>query len=215
MHSRPGSRIPSRERGFSAAKALVSVAAVLALSYTVERITEYCFLTGSPVFGDWSGPRIWLFMVLILAGSVAAGVILKSAVSAAVCSVTGVIGLTILFYVLCTPKVCYSTGPEELKPLRLGLDLSSTGVAGGSMGAIVSSKRSYSGLTFALVSFATFVADAYYPVVFTFAGTRLLASAKPWGSSPFSSSFHSRPLHRRRLRPVRSPASPSRSSPVR
>lgn len=61
-----------------AARALASTLVVLVPSYVVERITNYYFLTSNPLFGDWSGLRIWLFIVLILAGSVVAGVLSAS-----------------------------------------------------------------------------------------------------------------------------------------
>jgi len=182
MKSYPeGPKFLTREAGLLAIRVVASVAAVLVPSYTVERITEYYFLTGSPLFGDWSGPRIWLFVALILAGSIAAGVLLKSFVPAAICSVLGVTGLLFLLYIFCLPKVCYSTGADGLEPLRMGLDLSSIGAVGASMGAYARPGRpSPSGLPFAVVSFATFVAIAYYPVIFTLAGTRLLGSLPPW-----------------------------------
>jgi len=179
--NREGPKRLTREAGLRLVRAVASVAMVLVPSYTVERITEYYFLAGSPVFGDWSGPRIWLFIALILTGSIATGALLRSFVPAAICSVLGVTGLLFLFYVFCIPKVCYSTGADGLEPLRMGLDLSSIGMVGASIGATARSKRPPLGLLFAAVSFATFVAVAYYPVIFTFAGTRLLGAFHPWG----------------------------------
>jgi hypothetical protein len=63
----------------------------------------------------------------------------------------------------------------------MGLDLSSIGVVGASMGAYARPGRPSFGRAFAALSIATFVAIAYYPVIFTLAGTRLLGALHPWG----------------------------------
>jgi len=163
-----------------AARALASTLVVLVPSYVVERITNYYFLTSNPLFGDWSGLRIWLFIVLILAGSVVAGVLFSELLPAALCSVLGVSGLLLLVYAICDPKVCYSTGLDGLEPLRMGVDLSSVALVGASVGVYVRTRQPSSGFAYAATAFAAFVAIAYYPVVFSMAGTRLLGPIHPW-----------------------------------
>jgi hypothetical protein len=63
--------------------AVAFLAAVLP-SYIVERITEYYFLNGSPLYGIWSPDRMELFVVFTLLAAVASGLLVGKLVPAAV-----------------------------------------------------------------------------------------------------------------------------------
>ncbi len=165
----------------------VSVALVMLPSYAVERITNYYFLSHSPLFGAWSGWRSELFVIFTLSGSVVSGVLLGRFKRAAPVVVLGVGLLLFMVYAGCEPRLCYSTGMDGLEPIRMGLELSTIGVASVTLGTRMMKKEELSGIQYATFGFATFSALSYFPVVFTFAGTRLLVPFDPWAVLVFLS----------------------------
>lgn len=168
--------------GRAAAESLASAVLVFLPSYAVERITEYYFLTHSALFGLWSGLRMELFVGLVLAASVTSGYAVKRFGRAAVGAVIGVFSLLVAFYLVCDPRVCYSTGIDGLEPLRLGAELASVAVASTYLGTQLRPRFRLTRWENATVLFASFVAIGYYPVIFTFAGTRLLVPFDPWAA---------------------------------
>lgn len=149
-------------------------------SYLVERITEYEFLTSSPAFFTWSGLRTELFISSILIGAVAAGYLVRQPLPSAGAFVLGVLVLVSLFYYFCDPRVCYSSGIDGLEPLRMGSFFSCIGIVGTSIGAVARTGRSPASAAEILApSLATVGAVAYYPIMFTIAGTRLLTPIDP------------------------------------
>ena len=147
-------------------------------AYGFERLAEYYFLKGDPTFYALSGPRLEVFIVTFLGGSVAAGLLLKEfRVAAAVQEGSLLAVLTGVYYV-CAPRVCYSSGGDGLEPLRLGVFLGSVVLVGAALGA-----HPHGRLESSVVSGGAFVAIAYYPVIFDFAGTKLLQPFHPWGGA--------------------------------
>jgi hypothetical protein len=167
--------------------AKVAAAALIAVvpSYLVERVTEYYFLTSNPVFFVWSGDRAPLFILSVLVGAVVAGAVVESLAEAIAAYSTGIVVLLALVYVACEPRVCYSPGMDGLEPLRVAFFFWSLGVVGAAAGtlarAMPDAERGWSGgIRDLVVPAAAMSAIAYYPVMFTFAGTRLLAPLDPF-----------------------------------
>ncbi len=167
-------------RGKGAAACLLPAAWTFAPIFAVEKLADYYFLAHDPaMFYTFSGWRLILFIAFTLAGSVAAGAFLKEFWAATATEAAAIVGATLAFNVFCDPRVCFSTGPDGLEPLRLGAFLLSVAASGAALG--VSLRRmSLSKSAEVMTAFTGFAAIAYYPVIFTFAGTTLLAPLGPW-----------------------------------
>ncbi len=151
----------------------------------MEKATNYYFLAGSPLYGQLSGLRIDVFVIAILASSLISGAGFRRLLPAAAASVAAIATFLFLVCVACDPRVCYSLGPDGLEPLRMGFDFSSIAVAAASAGVYLRKRVSPVGPEYFVAGFATFEAIAYYPVIFTFAGTRVLAPLDPWAVGAF------------------------------
>lgn len=164
------------------AAGLVLVAAAAAgPSYLVERITEYYFLNGpSDVYFILSSERTSIFLVLVLAAGLASGYHRKEIRWTTAAFAAGVVVLVGLLYSLCSPKLCYSTGVDGLEPLRVGFFLACLGIAAAATARSIRSHEEISRSSLFLVCGATIGAIAYYPVVFTMAGTKVLGPLSPW-----------------------------------
>jgi hypothetical protein len=150
-------------------------------SYIIERITDYYFLTNNPVFFTWSGDRTWLFIISILVGAIIAGSLFKTLSADLVASyVAGIAVLLSLLYHFCNPQVCYSTGFDDLEPLRVAYFFSCVAIAGISIGCYARTRHETTGKSLLVVRAATVGAIAYYPVIFTVAGARLLSPFSPF-----------------------------------
>jgi len=149
--------------------------------YVIERITEYYFLTGNPLFSIWSSDRSWLFLICILAGAVVAGFLFKRPSADLVVSyVIGIVILLCLLYRFCEPKVCYSSGLDGLEPVRVGFFFSCVAIAAVSVGCFARTRQGVTGKRLLFVTAATACAIGYDPVVFTVAGTRFLSPFSPF-----------------------------------
>jgi hypothetical protein len=167
-------------QGSAAVKLGLVALLAAAPSYVVERITEYYFLNGDPVaFYALSGDRTPIFISLILTGAIASGYLIRSITAAVAAYTTGIVVLLSLFYTFCNPEVCYSTGVDELEPLRLGYFFACLCIGGTSLGNYTRTKVKPRGLMLYVLSAVTISVMAYYPVVFTIAGTRLIAPLDP------------------------------------
>jgi len=148
--------------------------------YLVERITEYYFLNGDPVaFYALSGDRTPIFISLILIGAIASGYMVKSITATVAAYTVGIVVLLSLFYSFCNPEVCYSTGVDGLEPLRLGYFFTCLCIGGTPLGNYTRTKVEPRGPLLYVLSAVTISVMAYYPVVFTIAGTRLIAPLDP------------------------------------
>jgi hypothetical protein len=103
-------------------------------SYLVERMTEYYFLSSNPVFFLWSGDRALLFIISIIVGAIVAGAMVESLGKAIAAYSSGILVLLALLYVVCEPKVCYSTGMDGLEPLRVAYFFACLGIVGAAAG---------------------------------------------------------------------------------
>jgi len=154
-------------------------------SYLVERITEYYFLSSDPVFFLWSGNRAPLFIVSILVGAIVAGAVVEDIGKAIAAYSSGIVVLVALLYIFCESKVCYSTGMDGLEPLRIAYFFGCLGIVGAVAG---NRARDTSGPQFGggrairdlVLPATTITVISYYPIMFTFAGTRLLAPLDPF-----------------------------------
>jgi hypothetical protein len=163
---------------------VASTLATLFPIYLVERLTNYYYFTGDKgIYFTLSGLRTELFIALILIGSITAGILLHDLWHAVLTQTIAILTMLSLVNAFCNPRVCYSAGPDGLEPLRLGLFLGSIAVLGAAVGVSVHGTASRSREASLLISFAAFFALAYYPVIFTFAGTKLLPPYHPWAVS--------------------------------
>jgi hypothetical protein len=149
-------------------------------SYIFERVTEHFFLDGNTVaFFAFSELRTPVFISLILVGALASGYLIKSITAAVAAYTIGILVLLSLLYTFCNPEVCYSTGVDGLEPLRLGYFFTCLCIGGTSLGNYTKTKVKPRGVLLYVLSGVTMSVMAYYPVVFTIAGTRLVAPLDP------------------------------------
>jgi len=141
-----------------------------------EKVAEYYYLGGNPLFYSLSGPRLEVFLLSFFLGSVAAGGLLRKFWAASAVQLAALVVFLFVVYVACDSRVCYSTGADGLEPLRLGAFLGAVAVSGAALGA-----RPHGKWALAVAAGSSFAAVAYYPVIFDFAGTQLLQPTHPWG----------------------------------
>jgi hypothetical protein len=148
--------------------------------FAVERLADYFYLIdNTSAFYTMSGWRLELFIIFTLTGSVAAGMLLREVRKAAAVEGAALLAALVSFFVLCDPRVCFSEGPQGLEPVRMGFFLASVAFSGAAMGvALRHGPPSKS--TQLLTGFFGLAVLGYYPVIFTFAGARLLSPLYPW-----------------------------------
>jgi hypothetical protein len=165
-------------------KLVASTLATLLPIYLVERLTNYYYFTGDKgIYFTFSGLRTELFITLVFIGSITAGILLRDLWRAMLTQTIAILAMLSLVNIFCNPRVCYSAGPDGFEPIRLGLFLGSIAVLGVAFGVSVHSRTSLSRKTSLVIPFAAYYALAYYPVIFTFAGTKLLPPYHPWAVS--------------------------------
>ena len=152
-----------------------------------ERLTNFYFLGGNPLYGLFSGLRIELFVVAAIGAGAVAGKTRADILEASGAIVVGVLGFLFTVYAVCDPRVCYSLGIDGLEPVRMGVFLSSVAIGVASIGRVAQKEMRGAGrFGLCLVSF---VSIGYLPTAFTLGGTRLLqpfhAIALPGCSSCF------------------------------
>ena len=151
--------------------------------YAVERLANYYYLSdNSAAFFTVSGWRLPLFVMMAVGCSVASGVLLRNVWKSALSSVTSTGAFLAAVYAFCDPRVCYSAGGDGLEPLRFGFFLASVMISGGGLGVAIR-RGEMSSWSHALVGFFGLAAVCYYPIVFTFAGARLLPPFDPWAAA--------------------------------
>jgi len=196
----------------SAVRPLLPFLWTFAPMYGTERLANYYFLGKDPAFYTISGLRLEVFIISALAGSVAAGAFLKSLRLAVITQSAAVLSLMAGVYAFCDPSVCYSAAPDGFEPVRLAVFLGAVGVSGASLGTTATAPGRRDGWSVALAASAGFVAIAWYPVIFTFAGAKLLTPFDPWASVAvlflvaFATSAASAPAIGRRYASVMAPA---------
>ncbi len=154
-----------------------------ALPFGVQQLASYYYLADNVnAFFTVSGWRLPLFIVSVLTGSILGGVISRDIWKGGLSAVAGLLTFFLTAYVLCDPRVCYSSGIDGLEPLIFGFFLSSVAMSGAALGAAIrqapQSPRSQAASTF-----FGFASLGFYPVVFTFAGTKILSPLHPWGAA--------------------------------
>jgi len=150
--------------------------------YLWERIANFYYLNSNPTFYTFSGLRVDVFVGFVLAGAVVSGAVMKDLRWAVICQTAALLVLFSLVYVFCDPRVCYSKGPDGLEPLRMGLFLWSVAVVGASLGFGAWNKPNLKKIIQMTIAFSAYVSLAYYPIVYTFAGTQILPPLQPWSA---------------------------------
>jgi hypothetical protein len=165
------------------AAVIIPAAWTFAPMYAVEAVANSYYLSdNSAAFFTVSGWRLILFIIFAVSSSVAAGALLRGVWKSTVSAVTGLVVFLVSAYILCDPRVCFSSGPDGLEPLRLGFFLGSVIVCGGGLGASLRRAR-LSQASHALIDFFGPAAVCFYPVVFTLAGAQLLVPSGPWAAA--------------------------------
>ena len=168
---------------FRAVKYLLPAVWTFLPMYLIERQADLYFLSDNlPGFYSISGWRLVLFIIIAVVGSISAGALLRQLWSAAIAEIVGLVGFLVAVYALCDPRVCYATGPEGLEPLRFGFFLGSVTIAGSALGATIRGKA-LSRLGHFVAGFSGFAAFGFFPVIFTFAGAKLLSPFHPWAAA--------------------------------
>lgn len=159
-----------------------SFAATFAPIYLIERLANYYYLIDIPsVFFLVSGLRLPMFVLFALLGSTLSGLLLRDLRSVLATQTAALVSLFSAFYVLCSSsRVCYSTGPDGLEPIRLGFILGSLCVFGGSIG-VASRSGSVNDRTPRLLgTLSSFAALVFFPVVYSFGGALFFPLFYPW-----------------------------------
>lgn len=165
-------------RGFlgQALKALAGGLAVVVPPYLVELTTEHYFLAHSTAFSFFSSFRLPFFIAYIGVSSLIVGRRSKSLALAWASLAACLAGLYLLLYAGCNPTVCYSPGIDGLEPLRSYSFFLAEGLAVMAFGHAAKGTTRYEPV---VGSAAACYALAYYPVMFTVAGARILAPLSP------------------------------------
>lgn len=148
--------------------------------YGMEHLAEYYYLDRNPASYLISGWRLEVFIISALAGSVASGAFLKDYRLVLATQSTAIGSFFVSVYLLCVPRLCYSAGPDGFEPVRFALFLGAVAASGGAIGVGSRGVLGNEKWKVILVGFAGFFAVGYYPVIFTFAGARLLPPFDPW-----------------------------------
>ena len=150
--------------------------------YAFEKLANFYYLNRDPTFYLLSGWRLEVFIIASLAGSIASGAYLKDMWRAFAAQAAALAAFFALVFVFCDPRLCYSSGPDGLEPLRFGLFLGAVALAGCALGEGAGGGGDLHPWKLAAGAEAGFFAVGYYPVVFTAAGARLLTPYHPWGA---------------------------------
>ena len=162
---------------------LVAFAWTFAPIYVTEKLADFFFTSdNTSSFYFMSGWRLILFIAFALAGSVGSGLMIKRAWESVVTQWAAITCCMVLFFYLCAPRVCFSAGPDGFEPLRLGVFLGSVSFSGAALG-VAARHGQTSTSTSLLGGFFGMVAVGFYPVVFVFAGAKLLPPFHPWVSA--------------------------------
>lgn len=149
--------------------------------FGVERLANYYYLAHDPTFFLISGWRLEVFILSCLVGSLAAGAFLRNFRLALVSQGISLAAVLTLVYVVCDPRVCFSTAPDGFEPARLAFFLGSVVVSASSLGASSRNAKPEHEWERSLAGVAAFAGVAWYPIVFAFAGTSLLSPFSPLG----------------------------------
>jgi hypothetical protein len=178
MGNRPSNKLPPMPRR-GLLKGILPFLWTFVPLYLVEKVADYYYFRHDPFFFTVSGMRLELFIVTALAGGVAAGAFIEDELAAFIPQALGVAAAFALLFYACDPRVCFSAGLDGLEPARFGAFLAAVCVSGGALGrgarGLAAMRRRWA----LMVAFSAFFAAAYYPVMFTFAGTRLLGALHP------------------------------------
>jgi hypothetical protein len=165
--------------GLRSLKGVLPFLWTLAPIYLVEKLADYYYFQHDPFFYTVSGMRLELFIATALVGGVAAGAFVEDELVAFTSQTLGVaVAFALLFYA-CDPRVCFSTGLDGLEPARFGAFLAAVSVSGEALGRGARGRAAMRRRWALVAAFSAFFAVAYYPVIFTFAGTRLLGGLHP------------------------------------
>ncbi|MGD0478021.1 MAG: hypothetical protein ABSB29_07640 [Nitrososphaerales archaeon] len=145
--------------------------------YLIELTTEYFYFTpGTPYF-FFSSLRLYFFVIYIGIASVFVGRRSSNLRLTWLSCATSILGLFLLLYIGCNPRVCYNTGIDGLEPLRSYSFFLAEGVVLSAAG--FPAKNRLTRIETALRNSAAFYSIAYYPVIFTVAGVKLVAPVSP------------------------------------
>jgi hypothetical protein len=155
----------------------ISVLVVAGPPFFFERLAQYSYLSHNGLFFIFSGHR-FSFDIYYLAFSTAAiAFVSRDLVRSWVANLFSISLLIFLFFAVCDPKLCYSSGYDGLESVRDWLFFSSATLATTYAGWLVRKVEAATRWQRLLASGGTFYAISFYPVMFTLAGARILAPA--------------------------------------
>jgi hypothetical protein len=145
--------------------------------YVFEKLAEHYFLLHSSYFGFFSGQRYYFDIYFLAFAGVLIGYKSRSLVRAWITNVISVLVLMTLFFAVCDPILCYSTGVDGLEPARMGSFFIAVGIATTYLGHRGSDSAKKVDWEMLLTGGCAFYAIAYIPMIFTLTGATILAPA--------------------------------------
>ncbi len=148
--------------------------------YLVQLATESLYFSKSvSLYFFFSSLRLPFFIIYIGVASGVVGLLCSDDLRLVWLSfAASLLGLYLLLFVGCDPRVCYSTGIDGLEPLRSFSFFFAEGMA---VSAVGFSARHRLPRNEAMLSKAAFFyAVAYYPVIYTVAGAKLVSPIAPF-----------------------------------
>ncbi|MFI5404428.1 MAG: hypothetical protein ACHQYR_01735 [Candidatus Gagatemarchaeaceae archaeon] len=145
--------------------------------YAFERLAQNLYLFHSNLFFLFSGQRYYFDIYYLAFAGVVIGYGSRSLVHAWLAYLISVLTLMTLFFTVCDPILCYSTGVDGLEPARMGSFFLAIGIATAYLGHRRGSTSDRGDWERLLAGGSAFYAVAYIPMVFTIAGATILAPA--------------------------------------
>ena len=146
--------------------------------YLIQLAEEYFYFTNASPYFFFSSLRLPFFIIYICIASVFVGWYSRNLRLTLLSYAASMLGLYLLLYVGCDPRVCYSAGIDGLEPLRSYSFFLAEGMALSAAGFSVRNRLSW--IESVLMKSAVFYAIAYYPVIYTVAGVNIVAPVSPF-----------------------------------
>lgn len=141
--------------------------------YTFEKIAEYFYLIDNQqVFFIFSGYRWYFDMIWGVSSAFVLGLKFRTIGRAWVTYLLSMFVLVSLFFAVCDPRLCYSTGTDGFEWLRMGSFLAAVGFAAAYLGYLRRGGPNSNKVRL-LAGGCVFYALAYNHVIFTMAGVRM------------------------------------------
>jgi hypothetical protein len=152
---------------------LLSAILVIGPPYLFEAIAEHFYLIHSDLFFFFSGQRFYFDVYYLAFAGAILGYKSRYLIRAWLIYLISVSILIGLFFAICEPILCYSTGVDGLGPVRMGSFFAAEGISMVYLGAARSGFKPSYGWMKLVAGGCAFYSIAYVPVIFTLAGATI------------------------------------------